>query len=259
MPFVDLPGVQLWYTDSGGTGTPVIFMHAATGTCDSWVHQEPAFTKAGFRCIAYDRREWGRSQTIPTGDQPGHVSDDLHGLADHLKLNRFHLVATAAGGMGALDYALLHPERVRSTVVACCFGGVQDESYTEVQRRIRSPEIQALPVELRELGPSYRAHNPEGVRRWLAIERKSHHEGSLGPTGQPPRQPVTYARLETMQGPVLVISGEADLLSPPALMRLFAEHIPDSQFATVPEAGHAAFWEQPDVWNLLVLDFIGQH
>ena len=101
MPYVELPGVQLWYNDTGGTGSPVLFMHAATGTCDSWVYQEPAFTEADYRCIAYDRREWGRSRPTPTGDQPGYVSDDLHGLADHLGLDRFHLVATAAGGRGA--------------------------------------------------------------------------------------------------------------------------------------------------------------
>jgi pimeloyl-ACP methyl ester carboxylesterase len=28
---------------------------------------------------------------------------------------------------------------------------------------------------------------------------------------------------------------------------------------TVPEAGHAAFWEQPELWNRLVLEFIAQH
>jgi hypothetical protein len=28
MPYVDLPGVHLWYTDAGGTGVPVILMHA---------------------------------------------------------------------------------------------------------------------------------------------------------------------------------------------------------------------------------------
>ena len=259
MPYVELPGVHLWYNDSGGTGPPVIFMHAATGTCECWVYQEPAFTEADYRCIAYDRREWGRSRPTPTGDQPGYVSDDLHGLADHLSLDRFHLVATAAGGKGALDYALLHPERVRSLVVASSFGGIEDQTYLEVQHRIRPPEIQALPAELRELGPSYRGTNPDGTQRWLAIERVSHPEGLLELTGQPPQQPITFGRLETMQIPVLVISGEADLLSPPALMRLFANHIPNCQFVTVPEAGHAAFWEQPDIWNRLVLEFIGQH
>jgi pimeloyl-ACP methyl ester carboxylesterase len=56
-----------------------------------------------------------------------------------------------------------------------------------------------------------------------------------------------------------VLVGEADLLSPPALMRLLVEHIPHCQFVRVPEAGHAAFWEQPESWNRLVLEFVGQH
>ena len=62
MPYVDLPGVHLWYNDTGGTGTPVVFMHAASGTCESWVYQLPVFTAAGYRCITYDRRNRGRSR-----------------------------------------------------------------------------------------------------------------------------------------------------------------------------------------------------
>ena len=258
MPYVELPGVHLWYNDTGDTGTPVVFLHAASGTSDGWVYQEPAFTAAGYRCIAYDRRGWGRSQPAASGERPGYVSDDLHGLVVHLGLGRFHVVATAAGGIGGLDYALLYPEQVRSLVVANSIGGVQDPAYLEVQQRLRPPEIQALPVELRELGPSYRGLNPEGTRRWLAIEQASRPQGSHGP-GQPLRQPMTFARLETMRLPVLVLVGEADLLSPPALMRLLAAHIPQCQFVSVPEAGHAAFWEQPEMWNRLVLEFIGQH
>lgn len=257
MPYVDLPGVQLWYNDTGGSGVPVIFMHAASGTCDSWVYQLPVFTTAGYRCITYDRWGWGRSRPDPTGKPPGSVSDDLHGLAEHLGLDRCHLVATAAGGIGALDYALEHPERVRSLVVASSIGGVQDPAYLEVQHRLRPPEIQALPIALRELGPSYRGINPEGTRRWIEIEHTSRQD--LQRPGQQPRHPMTLARLETIRVPVLVLVGAADILSPPALMRLLAAPIPNCQFATVPEAGHAAFWEQPEIWNRLVLEFLGQH
>ena len=114
MPYVDLPGVHLWYNDTGGTGVPVVFMHAASGTCESWVYQLPVCTAAGYRCIAYDRRNWGRSRPDLTGEQPGSVSDDLHGLVNHLGLARFHVVATAAGGIGGLDYAVEHPDHVRS-------------------------------------------------------------------------------------------------------------------------------------------------
>jgi pimeloyl-ACP methyl ester carboxylesterase len=257
MPYLELPGVNLWYEDTGGTGMAVIFLHAASGTADSWEYQLPTFTVAGYRCVTYDRRGWGRSRPAPTGEQPGHGSDDLHGLVDYLGLDWFHLVATAAGGIVGLDYTLEHPERVRSLVVANSIGGVQDPDYLEVQQRIRPSEIQELPIELRELGPSYRGINPEGTRRWMEIERRSRQEGSAG-SAQPTRQPITYARLATMTVPALVIVGNADLLSPPALMRLLAEHIPHCRVETVAEAGHAAFWEHPELWNRMVLEFIGQ-
>jgi pimeloyl-ACP methyl ester carboxylesterase len=258
MAYVKLPGVNLWYTDTGGSGSPVIFLHAASGTHASWVYQEPAFTAAGYRCIAYDRRDWGRTQTTAPDGDPGNVSDDLHGLVAHLGLDRFHLVATAAGGIVGLDYALSYPAYVRSLVIATTIGGVQDPDYLEVQHRLRPPEIQGLPVELRELGPAYRGLNPEGMRRWIDIERSSRPAGHEG-LRQPLKQPMTYARLETMQVPVLAIAGGADLLSPPALMRLLTAHLPGSQFVIMPEAGHAAFWEQPELWNRHVLAFIDQH
>jgi pimeloyl-ACP methyl ester carboxylesterase len=257
MVYIELPGVNLWYEDTGGPGRAVIFLHAASGTGESWLYQVPVFTRAGYRCVTYDRRGWGRSRPAPIGEQPGHGSDDLHGLVGRLGLDRFHLIATAAGGIVGLDYSLEHPERVRSLVVANSIGGVQDPDYLEVQHCIRPREIQELPIELRELGPSYRGTNPEGMRRWIEIERSSRQDGTHG-TAQPTRYPITYARLETMAVPVLVIAGDADLLSPPALMRLLAEHIPNCRVETVPEAGHAAFWEQPDLWNRLVLEFIGQ-
>ncbi len=245
------------YEDTGGPGIPVVFLHAATGTCDSWVHQLPAFTSAGYRCITYDRRTWGRSRITGAEHQPGFAPNDLHALLDSLSLEPVHLVATAAGGITALDYALTHPRRVRSLVAANTIGGVQDEPYLEVQRRLRPPEIQDLPVELRELGPSYRGTNPEGARQWLEIEQASRPDGVV--PAQPIREPITYPRLHSMQVPALVLSGGADLLSPPALMRMLAAHIPTSQFTSLPDAGHAGFWERPQVWNGLVLEFIGQH
>ena len=92
----------------------------------------------------------------------------------------------------------------------------------------------------------------------MEIERTSGPRDITVPA-QPLRELMTFARLETMRIPVLVLVGGADLLSAPALMRLLAEHIPNSEFALIPEAGHAAFWEQPRVWNPLVLEFLGQH
>src|SRR6266581_7786490 len=59
------PDVRLYYTDSGGNGVPVVLMHAATGSTTSWNNQTPAFVKAGYRVIAFDRRGWGRTTVVP--------------------------------------------------------------------------------------------------------------------------------------------------------------------------------------------------
>ena len=257
MPYLSIPGVDLWYEDTGGSGTPVILLHAATGTTECWVHQLPTFTAAGYRCISYDRRTWGRSRPTDSGPQPGYAGDDLHALLDSLGLDSVHLVGTAAGAIPALDYALSHPERVRSLVAANTIGGVQDAEYLELQRRLRPQQIQDLPEDLRELGPSYRGREPEGAARWLEIQEGSRPYGPL--PAQPLREPITYRRLSTIEVPVMILSGDADLLSPPALMRLLSDHIPTSRFVSLPDAGHAAFWERPHVWNGLVLEFISQY
>ncbi len=256
MPYADLPALRLWYTDSGGSGAPVVALHALSGTTECWVHQQPAFTTAGYRFIAYDRRNWGRTLDGPAWEEPRTGSEDLEGLLNLLGLGTVHLVGTAAGGGAALDYALNHPDRLRSLVIADAVGGIQNPEYLTVQRRLRPPEIQALPIHLRELSAGYRGTNPEGTQRWIEIDRAGYHEGGREPPPSPMRP--TLALLETLSMPVLMIAGEADLLTPPALMRMMAAHIPDCRFATVPEAGHAAFWEQPEIWNRLVLEFLNE-
>src|SRR4030095_5991504 len=136
--YAELPGVRLWYKDTGGSGAAVVFLHSNTGSSQNWEHQIPAFTAAGYRVIAYDRRGWGRSMAQP-GAQPGTSADDLHALMKSLGIDRFHLLGTAGGGFVAFDYALSFPEQLRSIVVAHSIGGILDEDYLELGRRLRSP------------------------------------------------------------------------------------------------------------------------
>ncbi len=253
--YAELPGVRLWYKDTGGSGVPVVFLHSNTGSSQNWDHQIPPFTAAGYRVIAYDRRGWGRSVTQP-GAQAGTAADDLHALINFLHVDRFHLIGTAGGGFVAFDYALSFPQQLRSLIVANSIGGVQDEDYLELGRRLRPPQFDALPPELRELGPSYRAADPEGTRRWIELEHVSRQSGSAA---QPFRNRMTFAMLESIRVPTLLITGDSDLYAPPPLLRMFSSRIKGSQSLVVPEAGHSAYWEKPEVFNRAVLDFIRRH
>jgi pimeloyl-ACP methyl ester carboxylesterase len=253
----DLPGVKLWFTDSGGDGVPIVLLHANTGTSDSWNAQTAAFAAQGYRVIAFDRRGWGRSLAdAATGGQPGSVAGDLDALADHLKLGRFHLVGVAGGGFAAIDYAAWRPERLRSLVVAASTGQFSEPEMRDITERIEIPEIRRQGAVYREVGPSYRAADPGGVRRWIGIEE---HARQPGAPAQPLRTPNTFAKLAALTMPVLVVAADADLLAPPALMRAWAAHLDNPEWATVPDSGHSIAWEHPDVFNDTVLAFVKRH
>jgi pimeloyl-ACP methyl ester carboxylesterase len=256
--YATVPGARIFYRDTGGTGVPVILLHAATGSSRVWEYQFPPLVAAGYRVIAFDRRGWGRTEINSAEAQPGTAAGDLLGLLDQLGLDRVHIVGTAAGGFAALDFTLSYPQRVRSLVVANSIGGVQDADFLELGRRIRPPQFDALPPEFRELGPSYRAGNAAGTERWVELEKNSRPAGPPAPA-QPLRNRMTFAMLETIQAPTLLLTGDADLYAPPPVLRLFATRIKGSEVAIVPEAGHSTYWEQPEVFNRTLLNFLGKH
>lgn len=256
--YAALPGAHIFYRDTGGNGTPVVFLHANTGSSRVWEYQIPAFTAAGYRIIAFDRRGWGRTEIDPSGPQPGTAADDLLGLLDKLGIARAHVVGTAGGAFAALDFALSFPERVRSLVIANSIGGVQDQDFQDLGRRLRPPQFDALPPEIRELGPSYRAANAEGTQRWVDLEKISRPAGAPA-AAQPMRNRITFSLLETLRTPVLLMTGGADMYAPPPVLRMFAARIKGSESVIVPEAGHSTYWEQPEVFNRAVLEFIRKH
>jgi pimeloyl-ACP methyl ester carboxylesterase len=147
--------------------------------------------------------------------------------------------------------------QLRSLTIANSIGGLQDEEYVALGRRIRPPAFNALPPEVRELGPSYRAASPEGTRRWLELEH-SHLAATPSPE-QPMRNRITLAALETIETPTLMLTGGADLYAPPPVMRLFVQRIKGAESVVIPEAGHSAYWEQPDTFNAAVLAFLRKH
>jgi pimeloyl-ACP methyl ester carboxylesterase len=256
--YAELPGVKLWFSDSGGDGAPVVLLHPNTGTVAIWEPQISAFAQAGYRVIAFDRRGWGKSvPDQPAGSQPGSIAGDLHALAEYLKLDKFHLLGVAGGGFIALDYAAWHPERVRSLMVGASTAAIEDRDVAEFIARIAIPEIRKQSAHYREIGASYRGANPEGTRRWIEIDE---HARQSATAFQPPlRTPNTLAKIATIPAPTLIIAADADLLAPPALMRLWATHLKNHEWAIIPEAGHAMAWEQPGTFNDKVLDFLRRH
>jgi len=247
-----LPGTNLGYWDTGGTGQPVVFLHPASGSALVWLYQQPVFAKAGYRVIAYSRRNYYNSDLAPN-ENPGSASVDLQNFVDYLGLNQFHLVSSAAGGSVAADYALSYPEHLLSLTVSSNNLAARNGYIAEAAEKIKSKEWDDLPRWFRELGPSYRAVNPEGVAKWIELNEKSE-------TGRGARQNlvnvVTPDKLESLKVRTLLVTGDADMFTPPSIMRMIARRVPNNELVIVPECGHSPYWEQPEFFNRTVLNFL---
>lgn len=248
-------GHQIWYFDTGGSGSPVVMLHAGTGSGMMWGYQQPVFAGAGHRYIAYSRR--GREKSV-MGDpeKPGVGSEDLLKLADHLKLDKFHLLGTAAGGMIATDFAVSHEDRLKSLILANTIVGITNDDYRAIYKLIWPEEFSALPADFKELGPSYRHLDVEGRKLWNEIE---HHAKIGDMKSQTYANKVVWDHLAAWKVPVLIFTGDADLYTPPSMMRLVASRIPGAESHLIPDCGHSAYWERPEIFNRLVLDFIKRH
>jgi pimeloyl-ACP methyl ester carboxylesterase len=245
---------SLGYWDTGGSGEPVVLLHPASGSALVWLYQQPVFAKAGYRLIAYSRRNYYNSDSAPA-ENPGSPSVDLQKFADFLKLDRFHLLGSAAGGSVAADFALSHPERLLSLTISSNNLAAAQGYIADAAASIKLEEWDKLPRWFRELGPSYRAANPEGVAKWDELNR-------ISETGRGSRQKnvntVTPEMLEKLRVRTLLMTGAADMFTPPSIMRKIARHVPNNETVIVPECGHSPYWEQPELFNRTVLEFIGR-
>ena len=70
---------------------------------------------------------------------------------------------------------------------------------------------------------------------------------------------VTWGKLETLKVPILLLTGDADLYTPPSVLRMFTARMPNAESAVIPETGHSSYWEDPQAFNQAVLAFIRKH
>ncbi|ANZ20601.1 putative hydrolase or acyltransferase of alpha/beta superfamily [Streptomyces noursei ATCC 11455] len=258
MPYIDVPEARLWVEDSGGDGPPLVLLHALAGNGTCWAEQRPLFEAAGHRVVTYDMRGFGRTRSAPEHQAAGSMTADLEALVDALGLPRFSLVGTARGAVCATEYALDNPTRLAALVVSTSYCGLVDPASVRFRARYVDPDLPRLPTEEKELGRTYRAAHPEGVRRFLAMTRgsDSRDHGSY----QSVREPLTLTRLARLPSvPVLVLAGDEDRYAPPPVMQRVADHLPNAEFHLMPYAGHSAYWEQPQEWNRRVRNFLRHH
>ncbi len=248
---VPLPGVDVACWDSGGAGEAVVLMHAAWGSGEHWAPQLRSLAGAGYRVIAWSRRGHHGSGTGSSND-PGTMGGDLEALADALDLGAFHLVGTALGAFGAIDFALGQQDRLLSLTLVASLCGLTDADFVAETRRLVPPSFEQLPIELRELSAAYRLASPAGTRLWRRLTARAVTER----VHQPPEHVITRSALCGLRLPTLFLTGDADPYMPPARMRTLANCVPGSTYATIRAAGHSPAWENQAAFDANLTGFL---
>jgi len=249
--WLDVGGAELYVRDTGGDARPAaILAHPVSGSAMVWQAQEASYSAAGYRVISWSRRDHARSRTKISSGEIDQTADLLR-IVNALGLRRFHALGSAAGGGVMLDFAAAHPDRVRSLVVANNVGNIADPELRRRSEALRPAPFSQLPNSVRELGPNYRAANPEGVERWEKLE----HEARTAPLGGQPKGTLPWDALDGLPMPSLWITGDADLFAPPAMFDEHRRRTKRGRFVVMPGVGHSAYWEDPQTFDRYVLAF----
>jgi pimeloyl-ACP methyl ester carboxylesterase len=251
MPHADVNGQRLFYEDTGDGDDVIIFSHGFFMNHAMFDPQVEALRDT-WRCVAWDERGHGQTETSPDPFTYWDSASDLFGLLDHLGVQRAVLAGMSQGGFLSMRAALTAPERVRALVLIDTQPGAEDpetlagyDQLTEawVAPGGPPPEVVNMVASL-ILGPDY--PDPE---RWM------------GPAAALPPDTMRQIydtlrnrddisdRMGELTMPALVIHGIDDLSITIDVARAYVQDLPDAELVEVEGAAHAANLTHADAVN----------
>jgi 3-oxoadipate enol-lactonase len=179
---------MLW--DSGGSGTPILLMHALCMDHRFWKKVFPRLASSA-RVIAYDIRGHGRARGAPATQSLNQVGDDAARLLDILGIGTADICGASYGGAIAQHFAFNHLDRTRSLSLLAT--GLKAPSEMLAARataaEMHGMEAQVGTSIMRWFLPDTIARNPWEVRyarncvRRALVRDWAASWGGLGPPG----------------------------------------------------------------------------
>jgi 3-oxoadipate enol-lactonase len=240
---------------AGETGPAVVLIHALGLDWRMW---EPVMARlsARRRLFAYDIRGHGSAAGSPTPFTMADTAADLVGVLDALDLDRAHVVGLSYGGGIAQTAAVGHAERFQSLALLA----TTDHPFEAFEGRARSAETdgieaQVVPSLTRWFTPAALATNDWGVR--YARERVRHDDPrDWAGAWRAFKGLDVQHRLSTLRVPTLVLAGELDASTTPAIMSALAKRIPGATYRELPGTPHMQTLEQPGLVSDALNEFL---
>ena len=252
MPHANVNGQRLFYEEEGGGEDVIVFSHGFFMSHEMFEAQVAA-VRDRWRCISWDERGHGRTETTPEPFSYWDSARDLLGLLDHLGVERAVLAGMSQGGYLSLRAALLAPERARALVLMDTQPGPEEADKVAAYDQLIEawlapggpPQEVAETVAAIILGPGF-----ADAARWMdaAKEMPADTVRQIYATLMTREDDVT-PRIAELTMPALVVHGDQDLAISIDTARWFADALPDGELVVVEGAGHAANLTHPAAVN----------
>lgn len=240
---------------------PVVLLHAFPLSRRMWQPQLQALHRAGFSPVAVDLPGFGESplQGPPTLEAFARaVLDTL----DRLQVAQAVWVGLSMGGYVLMRVLEMAPERVLAAVFADT-RAEPDSPEARARRfdqaaRVATGGPEALVDSFVEaaLGPTTRTRRPqvvETVRQLILANRAAAIIHALHAMAARPDSSEVLRRTSV---PALVVVGQEDALTPPAVARQLAGLLRQARYVELEGAGHLPNLETPDAFNGALLSFL---
>lgn len=243
--YVSVDNARVWIEDDGD-GPAILFLHGGLGDLRLFDPQRRALADS-FRCVAYDRALWGRSETPGT---PVSFVDEAIGVLDALEIDEATFVGLSMGGGLALDVAAAHPDRVRAIVhVAGGAGGMPVDPYSPEQNEIFESGTLA-----EKMAADFAVWAPLGSEPfyeelWLATPDAREVPDDLEIRQPPPLVPEQVAQ------PTLVVVALHDPPAQQEVGRELARRLPHARLVEV-DSDHYVTLREPELVTQLIRDFL---
>lgn len=270
MARVEINGITL-NVEVAGAGPPLLVLHGFTGSVATWHEHLPAFTRHN-RVIAVDLIGHGASDAPRDAARysMAHCACDLLAVCHHLHAEHFALLGYSMGARLALCLAAAAPERISALVLESGSPGLADSAERAARRasdealaiRIEREGVEAF-VAAWETLPLFASQRtlPPQVRKRLRMQRLRNSPlglaNSLRGMGLGAQESL-WGRLGEITAPTLLIAGALDHKFQNIAQEM-VKQLPRVELGIVPDGGHAAHLERPDVFNGLVMEFVGTH
>jgi 3-oxoadipate enol-lactonase len=253
-----LKPVDLFFQDTG-SGEPLLLAHAIGCDHRMWDPVVPLLADS-FRVIRFDARGHGRSPVPPRPYTLGALAADAVALMDKLRIEKAHWVGVSMGAMVGMALALEHPDRVARMVLANSTSSYGIEGRAMWQARAAAVEGGGLAAICdmamgRYFSEPFRTSRPDIVKTITERFLATPVQGYLGCCDAIAELDFAEA-IRGIRSRTLVIAGEADAGTPPAMSRVIADRIPDARLAVLPEAAHLSPVEKPAEFAALVREFL---